>query len=249
MPLSNLFNKLSYMTYKLYKAQDLLLETIFSNLEKLEIPDCILAGGTALARYYLKHRISYDLDFFIGHAFSPERLAIKLGAVGIHLSDVDVQSEGKWANQLHAYANVDDQLIKISFIEDLYVDMWPHQKFGIVATEEIDGLYHRKLRTISGNGYGKQVTGARQTARDLFDVFILNSQGQSIEQFLAAANAHGANFPVDSLCANILAMPWIDLMGEFENLEILAPYDKLTLIGDVKPALVKQALAIQNIGE
>ena len=51
------------------------------------------------------------------------------------------------------------------------------------------------------------------------------------------------------MCANILAMPWIDLMGEFENLELLPPYDKLSLIGDVKPALVKQALAIQHIGE
>ncbi len=237
------------MTYLLYKAQDQLLDTIFSNLENLEIPDCILAGGTALARYYLKHRVSYDLDFFIGHAFSPERLAINLGSIGIHLSDVDMQSDGKWANQLHAYANIDDQIIKISFIEDLYVDMWPHQKFGTALTEEIGGLYHRKLRTISGNGYGKEITGARQTARDLFDVFILNSQSQSIEQFIAAANAQGANFPVDALCANIFAMPWIDLMGEFKNLELLPPYDKLSLIGDVKPALVKQALAIQHIGE
>ena len=237
------------MTYSLYKAQDQLLDTVFSNLDKLEIPDCILAGGTALARYYLKHRVSYDLDFFIGHAFSPERLAIKLGLIGIHLSDIDMQSDGKWANQLHAYTNLDGQIIKISFIEDLYVDMWPHQKFGTAFTEEIGGLYHRKLRTISGNGYGKEITGARQTARDLFDVFILNNQIQSIEEFLAEANAHGANFPVDALCANLLAMPWIDLMGEFENLELLSPYDKFSLIGDVKSALVKQALALQNIGE
>ena len=56
--------KLSYMTVSLYKAQDELLEMIFPHLEKIGIPDAILAGGTALARYYLKHRVSYDLDFF-----------------------------------------------------------------------------------------------------------------------------------------------------------------------------------------
>jgi hypothetical protein len=127
------------------------------------------------------------------------------------------------------------------------MDMWPHRQFGRVITEEIGGLYHRKLRTISGGGYGEQVRGARQTARDLFDVFVLNKQVASIKQFLAEANAHGANFPVDALCANLLSMPWIDLMGEFEGLERLAPYDELSLIGDIKPALVGQALALQNV--
>ena len=239
--------KLSYMTVSLYKAQDELLEMIFPHLEKIGIPDAILAGGTALARYYLKHRVSYDLDFFVGRAFNPEKLAIELGKIGVRLEDVDAQYEGKWARQLHANAKIGDEIIKVSFIEDLYVDMWPHKQFGQVVTEEIGGLYHRKLRTISGTGYGKEVQGTRQTARDLFDVYVLNQQVQSVEQFLAQANEQGANFPIDAWCANILAMPWIDLMSEFENLVFLPPYEKVSLIGDVKPALVGQALALQNI--
>lgn len=236
------------MTYSLYKAQDALLETIFSHLPELEIADTILAEGTALARYYLNHRVSYDLDFFVGHAFSPERLATKLGSIGIHLSDIDAQSDGKWANQLHGYTTVDGQMVKISFIEDIYVDTWPHQLFGSVITEEIGGLYHRKLRTISGTGYGKETKGARQTARDLFDVYVLNHQVKPIDRFLREANSHGANFPIDALCANLLAMPWIELMDEFENLELLPPHQTCSLIGDVKPALVQQALAMQKIG-
>jgi hypothetical protein len=235
------------MTLSLYKAQDGLLDAIFPHLETLGIPNTILAGGTALARYYLGHRVSYDLDFFVGQVFSPEKLAIGLGQVGVMLEDVDAQSDGKWARQLHANASSGGEMIKVSFIEDLYMDMWPHRQFGGVITEEIGGLYHRKLRTISGSGYGEQVRGARQTARDLFDVFVLNGQVASVQQFLSEANAHGANFPVDALCANLLSMPWIDLMDEFDGLERLAPYDKLSLIGDIKPALVGQALALQNV--
>ena len=159
-----------------------------------------------------------------------------------------MQSDGKWANQLHGYTTADGQMVKMSFIEDLYVDMWPHQLFGSVVTEEIGGLYHRKLRTISGTGYGKETKGARQTARDLFDVYILNYQVKQIDQFLGEANSHGANFPVDALCANVLAMPWIELMNEFENLDLLPPHQRCSLIGDVKPALVQQALAMQKIG-
>lgn len=236
------------MTNNLYKAQDQLLARIFPCLDQLGIPDCILAGGTALARYYLQHRISYDLDFFVGHAFHPEKLAVKLGLMGVHLRDVDVQADGKWANQLHAYALVDEQLIKVSFIEDLYVDMWPTQTFGAVVTEEIGGLYHRKLRTISGTGYGKQTQGARQTARDLVDVFVLNERIARIGSFVEQANTQGANFPLDALSANLLAMPWFDLVDEFERLSLLPPYNKLSLIGDIKPALIAQALAMQGIG-
>ncbi|KXW56530.1 nucleotidyl transferase AbiEii/AbiGii toxin family protein [Ferrovum sp. PN-J185] len=236
------------MTVTLYKAQDELLDTIFPSLEKLGIPDAILAGGTALARYYLKHRVSYDLDFFVGYAFNPEKLAVELGKIGVRLEGVDAQSDGKWARQLHANAMVGEQMIKVSFIEDLYADIWPRKQFGLVVTEEIGGLYHRKLRTISGTGYGKEVQGARQTARDLFDVYVLNGQIESVEKFLAHANAHGANFPIDALCANTFSMPWIDLINEFENLVFLPPFENLSLIGDVKPALVEQALALQEIG-
>lgn len=237
------------MTNNLYSLQDRLLTRIFPALDQLQIPDCILAGGTALARYYLNHRISYDLDFFVGHAFYPEKLALGLGSIGIELRDVDFQANGKWANQLHAYTFFEEQPIKVSFIEDLYVDMWPRQTFGGVVTEEIGGLYHRKLRTISGSGYGKETKGARQTARDLFDVFVLHQVIEPIDSFVEHANGQGANFPVDALSANLLAMPWFDLIDEFERLSRLPPYATLSWMGDVKPELCTQALALQRIGD
>ena len=58
---------MSYMTYKqLCKRQDKILKKIFDN-EATIFPGArvILAGGTALARCYLQHRASYDIDFFV----------------------------------------------------------------------------------------------------------------------------------------------------------------------------------------
>lgn len=235
------------MAHLLYKAQDSILDKVFSNLDQLGIPNCILAGGTALARYYLRHRVSYDLDFFVGGAFFPENLSIALGRIGINLSDVQLESGGVFAHQLHGYANLDESTVKISFVEDVYEGMWPKKQFGNVITEEIGGLYHRKLRTISGSGYGKGTKGARQTARDLFDAYVLSSQVQSIHSFLAEANQHGANYPQDAFCANILSMPWFYLMDEFDGLELQSPYLGLSLIGDIKPLLVNEAMTIQNL--
>lgn len=238
---------MSYMTHLLYKTQDATLDKVFSNLDQLGISNCILAGGTALARYYLHHRVSYDLDFFVGGTLSPEKLSIALGRIGINLSDVQIESGGVFAHQLHGYAHIDESTVKISFIEDMYEGMWPKVQFDNVMTETIGGLYHRKLRTISGSGYGKNTKGARQTARDLFDAYVLSSQVQPIHSFLSESNQHGANYPQDAFCANILSMPWFDLMDEFEGLELQSPYLGLTLIGDIKPVLVNEAMTIQKL--
>ncbi|MEO8331317.1 MAG: nucleotidyl transferase AbiEii/AbiGii toxin family protein [Gallionella sp.] len=238
------------MTHELYKAQDALLDKVFSNLIQLGIPNCIMAEGTALARYYLHHRVSYDLDFFVASVLSPEKLSVNLGRIGINLSDIQIETGGIFAHQLHGYAIVDGETVKISFVEDnIYDGMWPKKSFGNVLTEEIGGLYHRKLRTISGSGYGKNTTGARQTARDLFDVYVLNKQIQPLHGFLADANKHGANFPEDAFCANIMSMPWFDLMDEFEGLEFISPYVGLSLIGDIKPVLVNEAITIQKLND
>ncbi len=222
---------------------------VFENTSRLGIPNTILGGGTALARFYLHHRVSYDLDFFVGGGFSPERLSIALGQLGVTLNDVHIEDGGQFAHQLHGYVEVEGSIVKVSFVEDVYEGMWPRRTFDKVITEEIGGLYHRKLRTISGSGYGKNTVGARQTARDLFDAYVLSKQVQPIHEFLAESNRHGANFPADAFCANLLGMPWIDLMDEFEGLKLLTPYQGTTLLGDVKPALVNEALRIQHLAE
>lgn len=235
------------MKLDVYKAQDAVLKKVFANLNQLGIPHCILAGGTALARYYLHHRVSYDLDFFVAGRFSTERLLVQLSKVGIAMHDVQIEEGGSYVTQLHGYTDAPGSIIKISFVEDVYEGMWPTKMFGHVITEKVEGLYHRKLRTISGNGYGKETKGARQTARDLFDTFVLSKKVKPLHSFIEEINAAGANFPQDAFCANVFSMPWMDLMDEFDNLERLPPYDSTTFMKDVRDELVNAAIQIQNL--
>lgn len=238
---------MSYMTVNIYKAQDVLLDKIFRDLNRLRIPHCILAGGTALARFYLHHRISYDLDFFVAGGFSPDNLSVLLGKRGIVLRDVHIESGGTYVNQMHGYTESMGATIKVSFVEDVYDGMWPTVKIGNVVTEHIEGLYHRKLRTVSGSGYGKDTRGARQTARDLFDIYVLSKQIKPLHVFIEAINNRGANFPQDAFCSNLLKMPWMDMMEEFERLERLKPYEQITLMRDIKGGLDREVIKLQHI--
>ncbi len=229
-----LFHKISYMTfYEIYKVQDEILTRIM-NSEDSFFPQIILAGGTALARYYLNHRISRDLDFFLPGNFDPAIVEKQFSNLGIPLSDVTRISGGRFVTQLHGWSQINGQRIKVSVIEDLFADMFDVTVINNVRTEVIDGLYHRKLRTITGTGFTvstvgqEQLHGGRQHARDIFDLYVLDSQQESINQFVERINHQGANFPVDGFIRGISRMPWIELIDEFELLETLPHFHKIT---------------------
>ncbi len=219
--------------YEIYKAQDEILTRIM-NSEDSVFSQIILAGGTALARYYLNHRISWDLDFFLPDNFDPAIIEKQLSNLGIPLFDVTRISSGRFVTQFHGWAQINGQRIKVSVIEDLFADMFDVAVVDNVRTEVIDGLYHRKLRTIAGTGHSvstvgqDHLQGGRQNARDIFDLYVLDSQQESIHQFVERINGHGANFPVDGLIRGISRMPWNELIDEFELLETLPHFHKLT---------------------
>lgn len=205
----------------LYKAQEKFLGMI-GNVKTLGL-DIVLCGGTALARTYLHHRISYDLDFFVDGKFNPERLAIDLGKRGIQLKDIQIESDGNFVHQLFGFAQIEEVNLKVSFIEDSYGAMFPSAEMPIGNTtfniESIEGLYHRKLRTVSGSGNSDKPLDGRQAARDLFDLFMLDKMIKPIPAFVAEINLQGANFPGKAFLAGLVAMPWIDMMDDFEQLE------------------------------
>jgi len=220
------------MTFnKLYRFQDELLERIIGAEEQL-FPEAkvILAGGTALARCYLHHRISYDLDFFLSRRFDPQLLQRRLKDAGITLQEVEIVNDPLYAVQLHGQVEEGGEIIRVSFLEDVYSDMFPVVEVEGIRTETIEGLYHRKLRTITGSREAASPAGvpvrqgSRQTARDLFDLYVLDTEVKPILDFLTGINEDGANVPDLALESGIKKMPWRDLMDEFETLEIAEKY-------------------------
>ena len=208
-------------TKALYQAQEDFLLRLGDN--QLPANKVILCGGTALARVYLHHRVSYDLDFFVDSQFDPERLSIQLGKWGIRLDDMQFENGEKFVHQLVGYASMGDTRLKVSFIEDSYAGMFPNSLMSLggasFMVESVQGLYHRKLRTVSGSGQFDIPTDGRQAARDLFDLFMLDQIIEPIPAFVKAINLHGANFPQKAFLAGLSVMPWVAMMDEFEQID------------------------------
>src|SRR5690606_24887942 len=128
----------------------------------------------------------------------PNKLLSILGNNGIQLQNIQTEEEnyvsqcfGIWVHHL--------ENVKISFIEDSFSDSFKTIPINFVdtsiETEELGGLYHRKLRTITGMTQGDIPENGRQTARDLFDLYVLDQSHKPIPEFIDEINGLGANFP------------------------------------------------------
>lgn len=224
---------MSYMAYtRLYRQQDKILKKIF-DIEKDLFPGArvILVGGTALARCYLQHRASYDLDFFVNARFDPVVVQRRLSNARVKLRMVEFVNDQMFAAELHGVADVDGEPLRISIVEDIYADMFPVKTVGGIRTEAVEGLYHRKIRTITGSGEGVASStgrtvqaGARQTARDLFDLYVLSKEIKPLLEFVREINRHGAGVPESLLISGLRKVRWMELMDEFEMLEVAEGY-------------------------
>lgn len=221
------------MTFEqLYKRQDKILNKIFDK-EKDIFPGAlvILVGGTALARCYLQHRASYDLDFFVNVRFDPAVIQRRLSNAGVGLKMVEVVNAPMFAVELHGVADIDGEPLRVSIVEDIYADMFPVKTIIGIRTETVEGLYHRKIRTITGSGEGVASStgrtvqaGARQTARDLFDLYVLSNEIKPLTEFVREINLHGASVPEALLISGIRKIRWMELMDEFGMLEKAEKY-------------------------
>jgi hypothetical protein len=210
-----------------------------------------LCGGTALSRCWLEHRVSYDLDFFLPHGFNAAGIAATLKNSGIAYETKDIVDDSRRANQLHGYILHDEQRLKVSFVEDAYFDTYPviGKPFGdlIVRTEEISGLYHRKLRTVAGGGAeGASFEGGRQKARDLFDLHVLSLSFMPIRAFMETLPY---SFPSDAFDNGLASMPWFDLMDELEEILCAAQWNQAKNVDFLQNALYAQIGATEVLGD
>ncbi len=221
------------MAFKqLYKRQDKILKKIFGN-EKDIFPGArvILVGGTALARCYLQHRASYDVDFFVNIRFDPIVIQRRLSDARVKLQMVEVVNDPMFAAELHGVADVDGEPLRVSVVEDIYADMFSAKTVGGIRTEAVEGLYQRKVRTITGSGEGVASltgrtvqAGARQTARDLFDLYVLSNEIKPLLEFVREINRHGAGVPEALLIDGLKKVRWMELMDEFDMLDVAEKY-------------------------
>ena len=228
-------------TSLLYPLQEAVLARL-QNMGDSQFKSAKLCGGTALARCWLAHRVSYDLDFFLKEGFRSAEIATVLKKSGIVYETKDIVDDPKKANQLHGYILHEGERLKVSFVEDAYFDIYPGvlKQFGglTVLTEDVPGLYHRKLRTVAGGGSeGDSFEGGRQKARDLFDLHVLSSSFMPIKVFMQSLPY---SFPSDAFDNGLANMPWFDLMDELEEIVCDSKWDQAKDVNFLQTALYEQ---------
>ena len=136
-----------------------------------------LSGGTALAEYYLQHRLSEDLDFFSENEVDPEGISTILKKLQPATGITKVVYEQSFNRNLF-FLHIADQVIKTEFTYYPFPRIENGQRIGQLDVDSLLDIAVNKLFTIS----------QKPRARDFVDLFcILQRKEWSIEGLTAQA--------------------------------------------------------------
>ncbi len=150
------------MNYQeLYKIQDKVFKTLQGYLGPL-----YLTGGTALSRFYLKHRYSDDLDFFVNNEESFVPLALKVRnrlAETFNISpDKSLQSE----TFLRVWIEDLGQELKIEFVNDVPFRWGNSHSVSGIPVDNPGNILANKLTALIG----------RDEPKDVFDIVVISRE-------------------------------------------------------------------------
>lgn len=147
----------------LTSEQKKFLELFFSYFPK----QFFLTGGTALAEYYLKHRLSEDLDLFTTDQ------SVDFGAVSLQINELINQLNYEIEHQVSTPAFLQFILkgpkgytLKIDIVKDVPVHFGKIKKVGNVYVDSLENMAVGKLLAIFG----------RTAPKDFIDVYFLLKQ-------------------------------------------------------------------------
>ena len=142
-----------------YKTLYLLQNSFFDWWATLELP-FYLTGGTALERFYLNHRYSEDLDFFVNadNDFSEHILFIKNEIQNQFKTDISKTI----VTDEFARFFIDDNntLLKVEFVNDVKYRAGSPLKNDLGSIDTVTNILSNKLTAIVG----------RDEPKDVFDI-------------------------------------------------------------------------------
>lgn len=227
---------------ELYDAQEIAFKRVIDVLGDLS-STLKLCGGTPLARCYLHHRISYDLDFFLPYRNSLHSIGKRLVTADIGFITEQSVIDKSIYSQLFGHIAVTPELnIEVAFIEDRWFDSFSsvQQKMGnsTITTESVEGLYHRKLRTVSGFEDSEFPVGGRQTARDIFDLYVLSRMVKPIHKFI---NDLEVPFPEEAFYNGLANMDWLKLAKEINAMHVAPEWKEMLNFENLIPGILTEA--------
>jgi predicted nucleotidyltransferase component of viral defense system len=158
-----------------------------------EIDDFYLLGGTALAKYYLHHRLSEDLDFFTQNFDYRLIQAIKELLSAAVKKPLEVIRErvkaGKMVRLCIYYVPLGkNHGMKIDFVEDIVKPVKEFQRINGINVMSLEDIYLRKIHAVTGTQPQIDLTGrkthfGRQEAKDFYDLYFLSHTFRNLSDF------------------------------------------------------------------
>ncbi len=193
------------MSSILSKNQTHLLTLLSS--EKSISDSFYLSGGTALAEFYLQHRLSEDLDFFSEQEFDP----ISVSSIFKKLKDkagiVEVSFEQSFNRNLF-FLKLEKEAIKTEFTYFPFTRIESKKKFGGLYIDSLIDIAVNKIFTIC----------QKPRSRDFIDLYCILVQEKSwnIDDLIKKAQVKFDTY-IDS----------IQLSSQFVKVETLKDYPNM----------------------
>jgi predicted nucleotidyltransferase component of viral defense system len=125
--------------------QRLLLDALAR--EELVTKSFYLTGGTALAEYYLRHRLSEDLDFFCAEEFDPAGVTALFRKIKPQTGIAGVRYEQAFNRNLF-FVDIGGETIKTEFTYFPFGRIDPARKEGALQIDSLIDIAVNKLFTI-----------------------------------------------------------------------------------------------------
>ena len=130
----------------LSKNQKDILEII--SKDKLICDNFYLTGGTALAEFYLHHRLSEDLDFFAENEFEPQAISVFLEKIKDKAKIKKVEYQQSFNRNLFFLNLIDGDKIKMEFTYFPFDRIEKKQKIGDLYIDSLLDIAVNKVFTI-----------------------------------------------------------------------------------------------------
>lgn len=131
--------------------------------DKLICDNFYLTGGTALAEFYLHHRLSEDLDFFSENEFEPQGISIFLEKIKNKAKIKRVEYQQSFNRNLFFLDLFDGDKIKMEFTYFPFARIEKKEKIGDLFVDSVLDIAVNKVFTI----YQKP------RARDFIDLYFI----------------------------------------------------------------------------
>ena len=168
----------------LSKNQKNILEII--SKDKLICDNFYLTGGTALAEFYLHHRLSEDLDFFSENEFEPQAISVFLEKIKNKAKIKKVEYQQSFNRNLFFLDLIDGDKIKMEFTYFPFSRIEKKEKMGDLYIDSLLDIAANKVFTIYQN----------PRSRDFIDLYFIlkKDKGLSLDDLTKKAQIKFGNY-------------------------------------------------------